>query len=249
MSAPALRWRRITAFRTPCRWASHARRPGTGHRPAPPYSGRARQWPGGAFRARAKGRMLCQRRCSGRLPGGRTSMDLRPGMRLFSRIVYPIWNQFEQTVRSGQPARLGPPPEGFSQTFSDGIAAFTQVTAATLPDRDHFGRHRRILDVGGGTGSYLVSILGRHPHLRGTLFELPPPAEVARARIAGQPAGDRIDIVEGDALFDPLPEGHDVVLVASVIHLLIPKKIRRSCCAAFASAWTKVPPCCSSITG
>jgi SAM-dependent methyltransferase len=155
---------------------------------------------------------------------GRTSVDLRAGLRLESRIIYPMWAQFENTIRTGAPAQPTQVNEDFSRLFSEGIEAWTSIAAAKLPDRYDFTRHKRLLDIGGGTGSYLVHILERHTRMQATLFELPPPAEVARNRLAQQPTRSRIDIVEGDALFDPLPQGHDVVLLAAVMHLFDPER-------------------------
>src|SRR5262249_52037375 len=64
------------------------------------------------------------------------------------------------------------------------------------------------------------------PRLEGTLYELPPPAAIARARFADRDERYRVRIEEGDALFDPIPEGHDVVLMADFIHLFDPAKIQ-----------------------
>jgi hypothetical protein len=155
---------------------------------------------------------------------GRTSVDVRPGLRLFNRIVYPMWTQLENTIRTGEPVRPAHANDDFALTFSEGIEAWTSVTAAKLPDTYDFTRHERLLDIGGGTGSYLVHILERHPQMTATLLELPPPAQVARNRLAPQPTRARINIVEGDALFDPLPHGHDVVLLAAVMHLFDPER-------------------------
>lgn len=156
---------------------------------------------------------------------GRSSVDLRPGLRLYRHLIYPMWMQFENTVRTGAPARSSQPIENFARIFSEGVEAWTGVGARVLPRQYDFTRHSRILDLGGGTGSYLVPILERHPNMRGTLYELPPTVAVAERRLAGQAVRDRIEIVEGDAFFDPLPEGHDVVLVAGFIHLFDPPRI------------------------
>jgi hypothetical protein len=150
---------------------------------------------------------------------GRTSVDLRPGLRLYNHIVYPMWMGFEGTVRTGQPARHGAPSEEFARIFSEGVEAWTLSAARALPARYDFAPHARILDVGGGTGSYLLPILARWPGVRGTLFELPPSADAARRRLAGEPAASRVEIVEGDALFDPIPTGHDLVICAGFLHL------------------------------
>ncbi len=157
---------------------------------------------------------------------GRTSVDVRAGLRLYNHLIYPMWMGFENTVRTGEPARHGKPSEQFARIFSDGVAAWTGPGARALPRRYDFGPHRKVLDVGGGTGSYLLPILARHPELRATLYDLPPTIAIARQRLAGHPATARIDLVEGDALFDALPEGHDVVLAAGFIHLFDPDKVQ-----------------------
>jgi SAM-dependent methyltransferase len=157
---------------------------------------------------------------------GRTSVDLRPGLRLYHHLIFPMWMGFENTVRTGEPARHGKPSEQFARIFSEGVEAWTGVGARALPASYDFTPHRRLLDVGGGTGSYLLPILARHPDMRATLYELPPSAAIARRRLQGEAARARIDVVEGDALFDPIPEGHDVVLVAGTIHLFDPEKVK-----------------------
>src|SRR3954452_18957926 len=103
--------------------------------------------------------------------------------------------------------------------FSAGVEAFSAATAAALAVSYDFAQHRRLLDIGGGTGSFLLAILRRHAALQGTLFELPGTCEVARRRLAGEPEGVRIDVVEGDLVIDPLPPGHDVLLVANTVHV------------------------------
>ena len=147
--------------------------------------------------------------------------DLRPMLRFWNRISYPGWLALEEAVRAG----AGRPKFGeFSteeqQIFSAGVEAVTATTAAALAANYDFSRHRRLLDIGGGTGSFLLAILRRHAALHGTLFELPGACEVARRRLAGEPEGARIDVVEGDLVSDPLPPGHDVLLVANTVHVL-----------------------------
>src|SRR6516164_8238502 len=67
--------------------------------------------------------------------------------------------------------------------FSTGVEAFTAGAAVALASTYDFGPHRRLLDVGGGTGSFMIAILRRHPALRGTLFDLPGACAVARQRL------------------------------------------------------------------
>jgi precorrin-6B methylase 2 len=99
--------------------------------------------------------------------------------------------------------------------FSAGVEAATTGGALALAATYDFARHRRLLDVGGGTGSFLRAIGRQHPHLQLTLFELPKTAAYARSRLAPQ---DRLEIVEGDMLNDALPAGHDATILAHVVH-------------------------------
>ena len=121
--------------------------------------------------------------------------------------------------------RSGSGQEGFfrfseeeQQIFSTGVEAFSAPAAAALAAAYDFGRHQRVLDVAGGTGSFLIAIIRRHPDLRGTLFELPAACAVARRRLAHDPESARIEVIEGDLQVDPIPDGHDAVILANIVH-------------------------------
>ena len=147
--------------------------------------------------------------------------DLRPILRFFDRSGYGMWANLEAAVRTGEGQRQF---HRFSaedqQLFSAGVESFTAGQAAALAANYEFGQHRRVLDVGGGTGSFLIEILRRHPGLNGTLFELPGACAVARQRLAGVAEGARVTVIEGDFLKDPLPDGHDALIVANTVHVL-----------------------------
>ncbi len=152
---------------------------------------------------------------------GRPGPDLRPMVRFWNRISYPTWQKLEEAVRRGEgQAQFGEFDKEEQQIFSAGVESFTAPVAAALSTSYDFSSHRRVLDVGGGTGSFLVAVLCRQSILKGTLFELPGACAVARQRLAREPEGTRIEVVEGDLFKDPLPEGHDVLIVANTVHVL-----------------------------
>jgi ubiquinone/menaquinone biosynthesis C-methylase UbiE len=155
---------------------------------------------------------------------GKTNIDVRAGLRLYNHIIYPLWMGLENTVRTGHPSRPQASSETFAKIFSEGVESWTAPGARALPEKLDFQEHRRVLDVGGGTGSYLVPLLERYPMLRATLLDLPPSIAHARRRLANEAVRSRIELVECDVFLDPLPDGHDVVLVAGFIHLFDPDK-------------------------
>jgi SAM-dependent methyltransferase len=158
---------------------------------------------------------------------GRTTADLRPALRYWNRLNYHRWTKLEEAVRTDQ-AVLGE----FAFTaeeqplYTEGVEAITAGTARALAMTYDCSRHRRILDLGGGTGSFLTALLHQYSGLEGTLYDLPAVAALARQRLAGSPLAARLRIVEGDFFMDPLPEDHDAILLANVFHNFLPERNR-----------------------
>jgi len=156
---------------------------------------------------------------------GQGSVDMRPFIRFWNRLSYRRWLTLEDSVRLGR----GTSGE-FNFTadeqkiFSEGVEAFSAGHAAALAEVYDFSRHRRVLDLGGGTGSFLRAILERHTGVEGTLYELPQTAAIARQKLKGRACERGITILEGDFLKDPLPVDHDAILVANVVHVLVPEQ-------------------------
>jgi hypothetical protein len=94
--------------------------------------------------------------------------------------------------------------------FDAAMAAGARMHGLLLADAIDWSASRRVCDVGGGDGSLLRVLLGRHPHLQGVLLELPD--VVARA-----PAHPAIEPVPGDA-FRAVPPGCDTYLFVNVLH-------------------------------
>jgi demethylspheroidene O-methyltransferase len=79
-------------------------------------------------------------------------------------------------------------------------------------------RHRHLLDVGGGSGAFLIAAGTHAPGLRLTLFDLPPVAEIAHRTLDASPVAGRAAVVGGDFTAGPLPTGADVVSLVRVLH-------------------------------
>jgi hypothetical protein len=153
----------------------------------------------------------------------RTPSDISVFVRFWDRLSYRGWADFARTVRSGKVGIGGvaPTPEELEILY-EGVETVTFIGARALVDGYDFSRHRSLLDLGGGTGSFVEACAQRHPHLRGTLFDIT--TEMARKRFADKGLDSRFAVVEGDFFVDTIPEGHDVLLLSSIMHYYQPEQ-------------------------
>jgi demethylspheroidene O-methyltransferase len=105
------------------------------------------------------------------------------------------------------------------------VLAYTQLmarsqhlVAADILDAYPPTRHRRLLDVGGGDGSFAITAVSHSPALSAIVADLPGVAAAARQHIAARGLADRIAVSECDALRQPLPTGADVASLVRVLH-------------------------------
>jgi len=115
--------------------------------------------------------------------------------------------------------------EAPQEADAESVRAYSALMAATQPTvaADIFRayplrRHRRVMDVGGGSGAFL-SLAGAHaPKLHLTLFDLPAVTEHAGPRLACAGLTARTDIIGGDFLTDTLPSGADLITLVRILH-------------------------------
>lgn len=80
------------------------------------------------------------------------------------------------------------------------------------------GPARKLLDVGGASGTYTLAFLRQSPELKATLFDRPEVVELARERLGAEGVLDRVALAPGDFHRDALPGGHDLAFVSAIIH-------------------------------
>jgi len=104
------------------------------------------------------------------------------------------------------------------QAYSELMAASLPTVAADVFKAYPIGRHRRLMDVGGGEGAFLTAAAAHAPALELRLFDLPAVAARARARLARHGLEGRAEVLEGDFLSEPLPGGADLITLIRILH-------------------------------
>jgi O-methyltransferase domain len=136
------------------------------------------------------------------------------------------WAHAAHTLRTGKPAFdavYGLPLYDYLAANEERAACFhramsSSAASPTVLASYDFAVSHHVVDVGAGEGGLLAAVLTAHPHLTGTLFDLPEVVEHATDRVLA-PAGiaDRCR-VHGGSFFDEVPSGGDVYLLSRVLH-------------------------------
>lgn len=108
---------------------------------------------------------------------------------------------------------------------ADGAAPYSELMAETqtLIAREilsayDISQHRHVMDVGGGSGAFLIAAAAAAPDLKLTLCDLPAVAELARARFSEAGLAGRAEAVGRDAFRETLPEGADLITLIRILH-------------------------------
>jgi SAM-dependent methyltransferase len=93
----------------------------------------------------------------------------------------------------------------------------------------------RVLDVGGGPGTFAMAFVNAQSGMRATVFDLPNVVPLTRRYLRESGLASRIDTIAGDYLVDALPKGYDIVFLSAIIHSNSPaenKRLFRNCVSA-----------------
>ena len=101
--------------------------------------------------------------------------------------------------------------------FQGSMAARSEQEAHDVAAAYDFSGLRRLVDVGGGRGILLATILRANPDLHGVLTDREAAIPAARAHLDDASVGDRADCIAAD-FFTTVPAGADAYMLSRVIH-------------------------------
>ena len=97
-------------------------------------------------------------------------------------------------------------------------STLTRYEALACMELHHFGGHRRMLDIGGNSGEFVLQLCRRYPELRGTVLDLPLVCEIGMEHVLTEPEAERISFISSDVRTDTLPLGYDLIAFKSMLH-------------------------------
>jgi len=114
--------------------------------------------------------------------------------------------------------------EQWLHSFIGAMHAIGAPQADRIVAKINPGEARRLLDIGGASGTYTTAFLRTSPELKATLFDRPEVVKMAKERLREVGMLDRTTFVAGDFYADALPAGHDLAFVSAIIHQNSPEQ-------------------------
>ncbi|HEY6097392.1 MAG TPA: methyltransferase [Candidatus Deferrimicrobium sp.] len=143
---------------------------------------------------------------------------------LHHRDCWRDWSRLEETVRGG---RKGRPLGGDDQeNFIRGMEDNARERAAHVAGRFRLRPGERLLDLGGGPGTYAVEWARRCPGAAVTLFDTAGTIRITRRVLEEKGATGIVRLIEGDFLADPLGGPYDFVWISQILHAYSEKDCR-----------------------
>lgn len=135
--------------------------------------------------------------------------------------MWQRWSELTGLARGDEDAiarARQPGDEDRLRAFIGAMHVVASPKAAEIIPLVRPGDARRLLDVGGASGTYTIAFLRACPQMQATVFDRSPVMEMAARRMTEAGLEDRVTLVAGDFYVDPLPGGHDLALLFAIAH-------------------------------
>jgi len=131
------------------------------------------------------------------------------------------WTNLDQAVRSGEPVRervSHEDVESSRESFLMGMFNLAMHIAPLIVPHIDLGGRRRLLDLGGGPGTYAIHFCQQNPQLDAVVCDLATTRSFAQQTVERFGLSERIGFVAVDFETEEIPEGFDVAWLSHVLH-------------------------------
>jgi SAM-dependent methyltransferase len=141
--------------------------------------------------------------------------------------LWETWSGLTETLKTGENPRRKPVADRGKDSLKDFIGAMDVVgrrLSNEIADTYDLSPFKRLLDLGGATGTYTIAFLEKNPEMTALLFDLPDVIPWAEERLGSEGLLGRVELVAGDFYKDELPRGCDLALLSAIIHQSSPQE-------------------------
>ncbi len=130
------------------------------------------------------------------------------------------WSRMDEAVKSGKPLTSRNPvsKDQRREAFLMGMYNIASQQAPTIASEIDLKDRNRLLDLGGGPGTYAIHFCKRNPSLEAVVFDLPTTRPFAEKTIEAHGLSGRITFAPGNYIETELPGQYDAVWISHILH-------------------------------
>jgi ubiquinone/menaquinone biosynthesis C-methylase UbiE len=150
------------------------------------------------------------------------------------------WAHLDQAVKTGDHQRQSSSfsENEWQESFQLGMQNLANLVAPQMVPHISIGVSTKMLDLGGGPGTWSIHFCRHNPELHSTILDLPSSRKLAEIAINSANMSDRINFAEGDFNQTRLQETYDLVWMSHILH----GESLENCQALVAKAATALNP-------
>jgi hypothetical protein len=142
-------------------------------------------------------------------------------------VNFETWAHLPYSIETGKPAfphKFGMPwftwlgeNPAEAKAFHDAMTSLSASAIGAVVSAYDFSGIKRLVDVGGGHGLLLASVLAKYADMRGVLYDAPVVVQGSKDVLVEHEVADRCEAVVGD-FFQSVPAGGDAYILKHIIH-------------------------------
>ena len=105
-----------------------------------------------------------------------------------------------------------------AKNFSELMGVSQYIVAEETLNLVKLKGFQKLLDVGGGNGTFILEVKKLYPDLTLGVFDLPSVIEETKIKISHLNDVSRINLIAGDFIKDGLPDGYDIIFLNRVLY-------------------------------
>ncbi len=167
--------------------------------------------------------------------------DLSKAIR-YNRDVYNAWGKLPQLIKSGKPVEK---PEihlgsdlNRTRTFVYSMHGRAMAIGKGLIPHLDYNNCSRLLDIGGGPGTYSILIAKAYPRLKSIVLDLPEVVKVAQEIITDHNMDQQVSTLAGSYHEIEFPQNMDAINFFGMLHQESPEDIKK----LLSKAYTALKP-------
>ncbi len=170
----------------------------------------------------------------------RRSQDYLPGLRHHTSL-WRSWSSLTEAVRKGRTVIWMNGEKADQQWLGPFISAMhdrARINAPLVVANLRLAGMQKILDLGGGPGTYAMEIVRQNPEITAYVYDLPEVVRLTENYIADAGLTGKVRTIAGNFMQDDLGKDYDLIFLSAIIHSYSPDENRfliQKCAGALCS--------------